>query len=232
MRNVKGLVNMKKLETSKLFHSITEAELERILKCSKAGIRKYPEGSYIFEQGGKPSKLFLLLEGQVQICKDFTSGKRDVLYMVEEGNVFGEIFLFGDRRHYWYDAVASADVAVLEMPWDFFYHFCSNACDHHKQLTQNMLEILSENNLKITRKLHIVSTSSLRERIAIWLIDSVDDKDCVELHMNREQLADFLGVARPSLSRELMKMQRDGLIKVEKKSIRVCDREAVEVLYG
>ncbi len=223
---------MKNLETSKLFRSITEEELERILKCSKSRIKKYPEGSYIFEQGGEPSKLFLLLEGQVQICKDFTSGKRDVLYMVEEGNVFGEIFLFGDRTHYWYDAVAAADVSALEMPWDFFYHFCSNACDHHKQLTQNMLEILSENNLKITRKLHIVSTSSLRERIAIWLIDSLGDKDSVELQMNREQLADFLGVARPSLSRELMKMQRDGLIKVEKKSIRVCDREAVEMLYG
>ena len=150
---------------------------------------------------------------------------------MEEGNVFGEIFLFGDRRHYWYDAVASKDVTVLEVPWDFFYHFCSNACDHHKQLTQNMLEILSENNFKITRKLHIVSTSSLRERIAIWLIDSMDEKGVVELKMNREQLADFLGVARPSLSRELMRMQADGLVLVSKKMITVLDKEAVELLY-
>ena len=50
--------------------------------------------------------------------------------------------------------------------------------------------------------------------------------------MNREQLADFLGVARPSLSRELMKMQKDGLIEVGRKSIRICDRDAVEMLYG
>ena len=67
-----------------LFHSITEKELERILKCSKSRMKKYPQGSYIFEQEGLPTKLFLLLEGQVQICKDFTSGKRDVLYLVEE----------------------------------------------------------------------------------------------------------------------------------------------------
>ena len=153
-----------------------------------------------------------------------------MLYLVEAGNVFGEIFLFGDRKKYWYDAVAVTDVTVLEMPWDFFYHFCSNACDHHKQLTQNMLEILSEDNFKITRKLHIVSTSSLRERIAIWLIDSMDKKGNVMLKMNREQLADFLGVARPSLSRELMRMQRDGLIHVDRKMIEVCDREALEFL--
>ncbi len=195
-------------------------------------MRQHPAGTYIFEQGGLPTRLFLLLSGQVQICKDFTSGKRDVLYLVEPGNVFGEIFLFGDRKKYWYDAVAVTDVSVLEMPWDFFYHFCSNACDHHKQLTQNMLEILSEDNFKMTRKLHIISTSSLRERIAIWLIDSMNENSVVELRMNREQLADFLGVARPSLSRELMRMQKDGLIEVSRKAIRICDRDAVEMLYG
>ena len=223
---------MENLGSSKLFQMITDKETQRILKCSKSREKEYPSGTYIFEQGGIPSRLFLLLKGQVQICKDFTSGKRDVLYLVETGNVFGEIFLFGDKKHYWYDAVAITDVTVLEMPWDFFYHFCSNACDHHKQLTQNMLEIMSENNFQITRKLHIVSTSSLRERIAIWLIDSMDENSVVELHMNREQLADFLGVARPSLSRELMKMQKDGLIEVSRKSIRICDRDAVEMLYG
>lgn len=223
---------MENLGSSKLFQMITDKETQRILKCSKSREKEYPSGTYIFEQGGIPSRLFLLLKGQVQICKDFTSGKRDVLYLVEAGNVFGEIFLFGDKKHYWYDAVAITDVTVLEMPWDFFYHFCSNACDHHKQLTQNMLEIMSENNFQITRKLHIVSTSSLRERIAIWLIDSMDENSVVELHMNREQLADFLGVARPSLSRELMKMQKDGLIEVSRKSIRICDRDAVEMLYG
>ncbi|NBJ92360.1 Crp/Fnr family transcriptional regulator [Parablautia muri] len=223
---------MANIESSKLFHSITEKETERILKCSKSIMKKYPAGTYIFEQGGMPSRLFLLLEGEVQICKDFTSGKRDVLYLVEAGNVFGEIFLFGDRKHYWYDAVAVTDVSVMEMPWDFFYHFCSNACDHHKQLTQNMLEILSENNFNITRKLHIVSTSSLRERLAIWLIDSMDEECVVKLNMNREQLADFLGVARPSLSRELMRMQKDGLIEVDRRKIRICDKDAVEMLYG
>ena len=222
---------MENLESSKLFQLITEEETQRILKCSKARMRQHPAGTYIFEQGGLPTRLFLLLSGQVQICKDFTSGKRDVLYLVEPGNVFGEIFLFGDRKKYWYDAVAVTDVSVLEMPWDFFYHFCSNACDHHKQLTQNMLEILSEDNFKITRKLHIISTSSLRERIAIWLIDSMNENSVVELRMNREQLADFLGVARPSLSRELMRMQKDGLIEVSRKTIRICDRDAVEMLY-
>ncbi len=60
----------------------------------------------------------------------------------------------------------------------------------------------------------------------------MNENSVVELRMNREQLADFLGVARPSLSRELMRMQKDGLIEVSRKTIRICDRDAVEMLYG
>ena len=222
----------KKLEETGLFHEISKTEIERMLLCSKSREKHYKAGEYIFRQGDKPVKIYLLLKGYIHIAKDFASGKRDVLYMVEEGSVFGEMFLFADMNSYWYDAVAAADVEVLEIPWDFFYHFCENACKHHQMLTRNMLEMLSKKEFNITKKLHIISTASLRERIAIWLLDSVDSEGRVAVQMNREELADFLGVARPSLSRELMRMQADGLIEVSKKCIYIKDQNAVEMLYG
>lgn len=221
---------MDDLTMTKLFHEITQKDIEKMLKCAKSKQRTFESGDYIFHQEEVPKNLFLLLEGTVIIAKDFPSGKRDVLYMVEKGHVFGEIFLFGNQEQYWYDAIAKDDCRVLQIPWKFFYGFCKNACGHHQMLTRNMLEILSEKDFKITKKLHIISTSSLRERLAIWLIDSMDQEGKVIVQMNRETLADFLGVARPSLSRELMKMQDEGLIEVSKKIIRVVNMEALETL--
>jgi len=58
---------LENLEMTKLFHSITDKETERILKCSRSCMKKYPAGTYVFEQGGLPTRLFLLLSGQVQI---------------------------------------------------------------------------------------------------------------------------------------------------------------------
>ena len=223
---------VKKLEDTVLFREIGIEEIERMLTCSKSKEKHYSAGEYIFRQGEKPSRIFLVLNGYIHIAKDFASGKRDVLYMVEEGNVFGEMFLFGDMENYWYDAVAAVEVDVLEIPWDFLYHFCENACKHHQLLTRNMLELFSRKEFHITKKLHIVSTASLRERIAIWLIDSMDSEGKVTMRMKREELADFLGVARPSLSRELMRMQADGLIEVSKKYIYIKDQDSIEMLYG
>lgn len=220
----------KRLLKNKLFRDIYEKEIEEMLTCAKAQEREYAAEEYIFRQEQKPSKLFLLIEGSVMIAKDFASGKRDVLFLVEAGDVFGEMFLFSDTESYWYDAIAQGNVKLLEIPWDFFYHFCKNACKHHQLITRNMLEIQSQKNFFMTRKLHLLSGTTLRERIAIWLLEQ--EEETVLLTMKREALADFLGTTRPSLSRELMKLQQEGLIEAGKNRIKIKERAKLENMCG
>lgn len=225
--------NIKNCDRIHLFRDIRKEEIEKMFRCSRTVERSFEEGDYIFRQGETPKNLFLVLEGAVMISKDFASGKRDVLFMIGQGDVFGEMFLFADAKAYWYDAIAQGKVKILEIPWEFFYCFCSNACEHHRMITRNMLEIQSEKNFTMTRKLHLLSGTTLRERIALWLIEQTDgtDTDIVRLAMNREELADYLGTTRPSLSRELMKMQQEQLIEADKNTIRILDRNTLELLY-
>ncbi len=223
--------HIKNCDSIHLFRNINENEIEKMFRCSKTVERFFEDGNYIFRQGETPKNLFLVLEGNVMISKDFASGKRDVLFIVGQGDIFGEMFLFADTKAYWYDAIAQEKVRVLEIPWEFFYCFCSNACEHHRMITRNMLEIQSEKNFKMTRKLHLLSGTTLRERIALWLMEQAADGNIVKLTMNREALADYLGTTRPSLSRELMKMQQEHLIETKKNIIKIVDREALETLY-
>ena len=227
MKDIKErIANLSKIH---LFKNISEEELERMFRCSKTVERSFENESYIFRQGETPRHLFLVLEGKVIIAKDFASGRRDVLFVVEQGDVFGEMFLFADAGNYWYDAIAQGKVRVLEIPWNFFYCFCSNACEHHRMITRNMLEIQSEKNFSMTRKLHLLSGTTLRERISLWLLEQAGEIDVVNLTMNREELADYLGTTRPSLSRELMKMQQEKLIEADRNRIRIIDRETLEL---
>ena len=96
-------------------------------------------------------------------------------------------------------------------------------------ITRNMLEIQSEKNFSMTRKLHLLSGTTLRERISLWLLEQAGEDNIVNLTMNREELADYLGTARPSLSRELMKMQQEKLIEADRSVIRIIDRETLEL---
>ncbi len=211
-----------------LFAEIDSKEVEKMLHCSKAVTRELEAGEAVFTEGETPSMIFLLESGEVYLEKCFASGRRNLLYTVDAGDVFGEAFLFSGLSHYWYDAIAMKKSRVIAIPWKFFYGFCENACGHHQKITRNLLDILAGRNFTMTKKLHLLTSGSLKEKLAIYFLENADRKGRVELNMNREDLADFLGVARPSLSRELMNMQKEGLIRVEKDEVFICDAERLE----
>ena len=215
---------------TRLFKGITEEDRDRMYECAGAKEKKYKAGEFIFRQGDPPQNVYLILEGTVMLCKDFASGKRSVLYTVHEGDVFGEMFVFSEENVFWYDAVANGSVRLMEIPWKFFYGFCTNACHKHQDVIKNMLEIQSGKNFLMVKKLYLLSGKTLRQRIAMWMLDNAGDKASFTSSMNREELADYLGTTRPSLSRELMNMQDEGLLTADRGKFTILDRTSLEEL--
>jgi Mn-dependent DtxR family transcriptional regulator len=86
-----------------------------------------------------------------------------------------------------------------------------------------MLGILAGKAYYLNNKLQLLTSGSLRQKIAKYLMDNCNNKKYVKLTMNREQLSAYLNVTRPSLSRELIKMQEDGLIEVDRDMVKIID---------
>lgn len=219
------------VEKNKLFTGITGADLERLLACSKSRCRSYRQGTVIYRREEGLGKLFVMLKGRVGVVQNLFSGKKNILYEVKEDSVFGEDSFFRQDEQNWCEVEALTDVEVLEIPWEFFYCFCDEGCKLHRRLIQNMLQILSQKEWQATRKLSIVSSTSLKTRLARWILLEADEKGIVKLTMNREALADFLGVARPSLSRALSQLKEEGMIEVDKYKIRIKNRKKIEDFY-
>lgn len=91
------------------------------------------------------------------------------------------------------------------------------ACEHHKMVIRNLLDIQAGNNLQMTKKLHIVTNTTLKQKLALWLMDMSHGGNKVVMDMNREELADYLGVTRPSLSRSMAELRHQGVIRIEEK---------------
>ena len=88
-----------------------------------------------------------------------------------------------------------------------------------------MLNIFASKSYYLNKRIQILSSSNLRQKIARLILQESKDGKVAFINMNREEMADFISVARPSLSRELMKMQDEGLIEVEKDKIHILDIE-------
>ena len=219
------------LAQNSLFKNVTEESIGQILVCSGAKMHTYKKNETIFCQGDKADYFYAVLKGTVSVICYMPSGKVNALYHVASGALLGEHYsshLATKGRVYWYEAVACEPVEVLEVPWQYLYSFCDKACDHHKQLIQNLYESMSTKEWMAVRKLNVLGFSSVQERIAAWLLQETDKKGMVELKTNREEQADYLCVARPSLSRTLMQMQKAGIIETRRNQIRILDKEKLE----
>lgn len=219
------------LKDCPLFFGMSESDIENCLKCSGAEIVRYEKDELIFRQKETPSKLLVLAEGAVAVCSDSFAGKRSIVAAFDRpGELFGEVFLFLNRREYDQYAQAAAPSKILQIPKDFLYHTCGENCGYHAKLISNLLSILAQKAYFLNQKLQIVSCASLRQKVARVLLQNRSENGRVALPMNREELADYLGAARPSLSRELMKMQAEGLIRIEKKTIFLPRPDALQNL--
>ncbi len=216
------------IKDNRLFKDIKETELDKMLVCSKSVSKSFSKGKTVFYEGEASESIYVLLKGRVAAIKNLASGRKNIIYEINENNIFGEHSFFGEYNTYKYEAKAITDIDVLEIKKDFFSFFCEKSCGHHRQLVKNLLEILAAKEWLALKKLNIVSTPSLKERIAIFLLDEADEKGRVVLKMDRETLADYLGVQRPSLSRSLMQLQEAGIIEAGRKEIVIKNIKKLE----
>lgn len=210
-----------------LFKGLTQEEIERCLTCSEAKIKDYEKNQIIFSQMDPPKALFVLVKGSVVVCKDSPDGRRYIVTNIEEKDIFGEVYVFLEGEEYSYYAVANTKCSVLEIPKGYFSKTCDNACYEHSKIIQNMLSILAKKAYFLNNKVQLLTSGSLRQKIAKHLIDHCNNKKYVQLNMNREQFAAYLNVTRPSLSRELINMQEDGLIEVDRDMVKIIDLNAL-----
>jgi cAMP-binding proteins - catabolite gene activator and regulatory subunit of cAMP-dependent protein kinases len=217
------------LKNSPLFFGMSEAEISNCLKCSKSDIVSYDKDEIVFYQEDMPTHLLILLEGSVAICNDTATGKRSIIATFHQsGELFGEVYVFLQREEYDHYVQAITSSKIMRIPKEFFFHTCGENCGYHARLISNMLTILANKAYFLNHKVQILSCVTLRQKIATLLLRNSKADGKVPLSMNREELADYLNTARPSLSRELMNMQADGLIKIQKRDICILNFDKLQ----
>ena len=92
------------------------------------------------------------------------------------------------------------------------------------------MELLSNKILVLNKKIKNLSFDTIREKICSYILDEYKKQKSknIILPFTRKEMAENLGVQRPSLSREFIKMKEEGLIDFNKNNVTILDMEALE----
>ena len=218
---------MENLKKNAVFNGMTEMEVNQCISLSGARQYQTDKEYLIFHQQDTPSFLYVLLSGGVYVCRDSVDGRRYIISKIHSGDIFGEVFLFAEIPYDFY-TVTCAPSEILEIPKTFFRDMRYAHLSAYQKLTYNMLRILGKKAYTLNRRVQLLTIGTLRQKIIRFLLEKGKGKVYVRLGMNREMLADFLNVARPSLSREFKNMQRDGLIEFVSDVVKILDMEKMQ----
>lgn len=83
-------------------------------------------------------------------------------------------------------------------------------------ILRNFLRITGNCTHCTVKRLHMLSYKSVRGRIIAYLMEhKKPDMNVSTMEHNQQQLAEYLGVTRPALSKEINKMAKEGLVRLE-----------------
>ena len=206
------------LKRTKLFSGVGEDNIASLLSCLGARKKEYKKGEYILREGEHISDIFILVEGKIHIQKDDYWGNRSILSVISVGEMFGEGYAAPESGALLNDVVAVEDSSVIFFDVKRILTTCSSVCRFHNMIVQNMFFAISDKNRRLVQKLGHMSGRTTRTKLISYLSEEAkrQGSSAFTVPFNRQQLADYLSVDRSAMSNELSKMQRDGLIRVDR----------------
>ncbi len=211
------------LKNCRLLEQLEPSQLEWLE--SRCRMRRFPKSSSVYLPSDQADGVVLLAEGRVKICCITAEGKQSILTFVEPGELFGELALF-DRssREEFAEAVEASTVVLI--PADALRKVIAES----PALAMGVTRLVGLRRRRIERRLKYLLFHSNRDRIVNLLLELAEDHgvpgpDDIELRikLSHQDLASIIGSTRESVTVILGKLQSEGMIRLGRRKIAICD---------
>ena len=190
------------LDTMSMTSGLDRAVVEDILDRSFSRFSSYRKGEFIAMQNSACRSLFLLCEGSVYAQMVNDEGREITIDSLSAPDVLASAFLFGTEKVLPVSIVASSPCRVVTIGRE-----CVRALvEQDRAVLNNFLAIVSDHSLFLSRKLEQFALQSLSSRLIGYLRNN-------RILANLQDTAFILGVTRPSLSRTVSQLVRQGVLR-------------------
>ncbi len=204
----------------------TSEQVEKITRVKTCA--HYKKGQIIFYEDNLPMGVYCLSGGVVKLVKSSNDGREQIIRFAKAGEFLGYRALIADEPF-----VASAecveDTVACFIPKDTFLEVLAENPTINKEMMKTLCHELGIADEKITSLAH----KSVRQRLAETLLLLHDtfqkdqDDSVIQIVLPREDIANLVGTATETVIRLLSEFNKDGLIELKGKRIRITSEKAL-----
>lgn len=212
-------MDITQIQTTVLFRGMSTAETKDALNALSAREKSYRKGDVLLLAGDTTDEMGLVLEGSVTVESNDIWGNRTILSLVEPGGFFAETYAYLSNEPLLVDVTANENCRILFLRIGSIQtQSAKDTASWQKKLISNLLTISFHKNLILSGRSFHTAPKTVRGRLMSYLnaVSLKQGSTEFDIPFNRQQLADYLNVERTALSKELSKMQKDGILLTKK----------------
>lgn len=213
------------LRQTPVFSGLSDAELDELAPLVLK--RKLKGDTVIFHEGDPASAFYLVKQGRVKIYKMSASGREQVLSILGDGQIFGDVPVF-DGGPYPATAATMTATDIYQVKRDEFEEFVRR----HPEVALKLLRMLGQRLRQAMALVRDLSFKQVPHRLAGLLLKlardngrEVDGGTLIDMALSRQDIAEIVGTSRETVTREIKKMEGAGMLRLEGRKIIVTDTE-------
>jgi CRP-like cAMP-binding protein len=204
-----------------IFSSLSDDELAFVVP--RLVTRRFQASQTIFTEGDPCAGLYVIQTGHVRIFKSSSGGREQVLSIDGPGNSIAELPVF-DGGDYPASAQAASDSTLLFFSREDFQTLCLQ----HPQVALKVLRVIGGRLRRLVSIIEELSFTTVRERLIALLVRMAKangrkngDSVVLPIPANNTELAAQIGTVRELVSRNLSRLQSEGLIQIDDRTLTI-----------
>lgn len=221
----------KGLKGVSIFKDLEAEEFLRIYEICQT--RFYKQKMYVFMKGDPLDKLFFIQSGKIKIYKGDSSGREQIVSILEPGAMFPHAGFFRSGQRCPATAEALEDTELIVIPLREFEQVLLS----HPALCIKLFKVLGERIVDLQNRLEEQILHDTSERIIMLLLRlcktngvKLEQFYKITTQLTNRELANMIGTTRETISRTLSDLKKKGCVSFNDDGYLLIDREALKVI--
>ena len=218
------------LENSPLFAGIPARELRDDLEAVPHHIQCYDKGETILMLMEEANRIGIILEGRVQAQKPFPNGSQVNVSVRIPGEMIGPAAVFSKNCRYPCDVVAIEPCTIMMFRREDILLLMQRDI----RILENFTTEIASTTYMLQQRLELLSYSGIAQKAAFYLLIQARQtgKNQIRIPESVSNWAMTMNVSRPSLHRELKKLESEHIIAYKPPVIEILDAAALQKVLG
>lgn len=212
-----------------IFNCLNRRELKQVVSLIIQ--KEYEKNAMVISEGSIPQDFIVVCKGRIKVFGYSNDGKEQIMYILTKGDFLGGKNLFHDIKAN-FNAQAMEDTVVCTIE----KHKFQKLLIKYPGISLKIMDVLNDRLEKMESMFRRISPKDVDSRVNMVLLElsrkygkKQDGSVLIELPMSREEMANYIGVARETVSRKLTSLKDEGIIEIiGNKKILILKEEALE----